>query len=146
MSAARRLAPVGRVQHSGVRTMTLGEFHDACRAQKVGASEDIAFVCPMCRTVQSARDLIAAGAGRDFDEVGRYLGYSCVGRFTSACPPRAKPDGEPCNWTLGGFLSMHTLEVVNTNGERHPHFELASPEDAQALAARHAAANAANDA
>lgn len=115
-------------------TMSLAEFQAAVRAQGVERI-DAAFVCPMCRTVQSPRGLIAAGAGPDFDSVQRYSGFSCVGRFTGAAGPRKEPDGQPCNWTLGGLFRMHELEVVTEDGQAHPHFMVATPEQAQALAA-----------
>ena len=114
-----------------IKTMTLDEFHLALKAQAVKSSEDYAVVCPMCKTVQSARDLIAAGAGKNMDEVEKYLGFSCVGRFTGASSPRKNPDGLPCNWTLGGLFSLHKLEVITPDGKTHPRFEVASPEQAQ---------------
>lgn len=122
-----------------IRKITLDEYHSELRDQAVSGHENLAFVCPMCGTVQSARDLISAGAGKTFDDVERYLGFSCVGRWTGARSPRAKPDGEPCNWTLGGLFTLHKLEVVTPDGETHPRFEPATPEQAQA----HQAANAA---
>ncbi|MGH8083897.1 MAG: VVA0879 family protein [Lysobacter sp.] len=115
--------------------MTLSEFHAAVKAQGV-PPEDVAVVCPMCATVESARDLIAAGAGDDFDSVQKFLGFSCVGRFTGAGSPRNEPDGEPCNWTLGGLFLAHKFEVVTDDGKGHAHFELCTPEQAQAHAAR----------
>jgi hypothetical protein len=42
------------------------------------------------------------------------------------------PDGKPCNWTLGGLFRTHTLEVVTPDGKKHPRFEVATPEQAQA--------------
>lgn len=72
--------------------MTLEEFQAAQRAQGVRDHEDIAVVCQRCRTVQSARDLIAAGAGATFDDVAKYLGFSCYGRWTHAPEPRREPD------------------------------------------------------
>lgn len=114
-------------------TMTLDEFHAALKAQGV-PRDDIALICPMCGTVQSARDLIAAGAGRDFEAIERFLGFSCVGRWTDAGPPRTTPDGRPCNWTLGGLFQLHQLEVVTPDGAHHPRFRPASPEVAQAHA------------
>lgn len=114
-----------------MKTMTLDEFKAAVLAQGV-PHEHIAVVCPMCGTIQSGADLIAAGAGADFDAVEKYLGFSCVGRFTGAESPRKKPDGKPCNWTLGGLFSLHKLEVVTPDGNRHPRFELASPDEAKA--------------
>ena len=113
-----------------MQTMTLEEFHAALKAQGVNHMH-FALKCPMCGTVQSATDLIAAGAGSDFDAVEKYLGFSCLGRFTGAGSPRKKPDGQPCNWTLGGFFPLHKLEVVTPDGEHHPRFEPATPEEAQ---------------
>lgn len=117
-----------------MRAIPLAQFRAELVAQGVGSHEDAAFVCPMCGTVQSSRDLIAAGAGKDFDSVERYLGFSCVGRFTGAKAPRNKQDDKPCNWTLGGLFRLHQLEVVTEDGERHPRFELATPEQSQAHA------------
>ena len=113
-----------------MRTMSIEDFHAALRMQGV-QREHLAFICPMCGTVQSAADLIAAGAGDDFDAVEKFLAFSCVGRWTNAEPPRSKHDGKPCNWTLGGFFRTHKLEVVTEDGERHPRFEPATPEQAQ---------------
>lgn len=115
-----------------MKTMTLDEFHAAFKAQGVKAREDLAVICPRCQTVQSARDLIKAGAGADFDAVEGYLGFSCVGRFTGAPEPRPEPDGKPCNWTLGGLFKLHELEVVTPDGKQLPSFMPATPELAQA--------------
>lgn len=115
-----------------MKTMTVEEFQSALKAQGVKSHEYAALVCPMCGTVQNSKDLIAAGAGKTFDEVERFLGWSCVGRWTKAGSPRKKPDGKPCNWTLGGLFRLHNLEVVTPDGERHPRFEPATPEQAQA--------------
>lgn len=125
-----------------MQTMTLDEFHTACKAQAPSAL-DIVFRCPMCQTLQCARDLIEAGAGADLDAVEQYLGFSCVGRFTSAPSPRPQPDGKPCDWTLGGLFSLHKFEVITPDGVRHPRFELATREDAQAHLARRSPARAA---
>lgn len=112
-----------------MQTLSLKEFHAACKAQAPSA-DLIVFKCPMCGTLQTARDLIAAGAGPDLDAVERYLGFSCIGRFTGAPGPRKEPDGQPCNWTLGGLFRLHKLEVVTPDGEHHPRFELATREEA----------------
>ncbi len=70
-----------------MQTMTLSEFKAAVQAQGV-PHEHIAMKCPMCGTIQSGADLIAAGAGADFDAVEKYVAFSCVGRFTGAGSPR----------------------------------------------------------
>lgn len=113
-----------------MKQITVVEFHDAVKAQGV-PREDVAFICPLCAFVQSSRDLIAAGAGENFDAVQKYLGFSCVGRFTGAESPRPESDGNPCNWTLGGLFRLHKLEVITEDGKNHPYFELATPEQAR---------------
>lgn len=123
---------------SNIETITIPEFHVRLKAQGVKRHEDFAFKCPMCGTVQSGQSLICAGAGKDFDAVEKYVGFSCVGRFTGAGAPRKKPDGKPCDWTLGGFFRLHKLEVIDEGGKHRPRFEIATPEEAQALAAHHA--------
>ena len=128
-----------------MKTMTLDEFKAALLAQGV-PREHMALICPMCATVQSATDLIDADAGADFDAVERYLGFSCVGRFTGAGAPRRKPDGNACNWTLGGLFRMHKLEVITPDGEHHPRFEVATAEQAQAHMNRNASAHGATTA
>lgn len=85
-----------------MKTLTLGQFVSALKAQGV-PPEHFAFKCPQCGTVQSAFDLIAAGAGAQFDDVEKYLGFSCVGRWLQSGEPPGVP-GRGCNWTLGGFL------------------------------------------
>lgn len=113
-----------------MKTQSLNDFRNEVKAQGV-EPQHYAFVCPRCKTVQSATDLIAAGAGPDFESVSKYLGFSCVGRFTGAGSARKEPDGKPCNWTLGGFFTIHELEVVDDEGKHHPHFLPATPEQAQ---------------
>jgi hypothetical protein len=114
-----------------MKTMTITEFRQTLKDQGV-PREHYAFRCPTCRTVQSAADLIAAGAGADFDAVQPYLAFSCVGRFTGAGSPSDNPPGTGCNWTLGGFFLAHQLEVIDDEGKHHPRFEPVSAEEAQA--------------
>jgi len=120
-------------------TMTIEEYHAALKAQGTNDRAELVMICPMCGTPQTANDLIRAGAGKTFESAGntfedveQYLGFSCVGRFTGAGSPRNKPDGKPCNWTLGGLFQTHKLEVITPDGEHHPRFEVATPEQAQA--------------
>ncbi|MDF0377660.1 hypothetical protein GOC95_05520 [Methylophilus sp. YYY-1] len=119
-----------------MKTISLQEFRDTLKIQGV-KPVDYAFVCPRCRTVQSAQDLIKAGAGENFEQVEKYLGFSCFGRFTNAGAPTKGQKG-PCNWTLGGLFQIHNLEIVDEDGKHHPIFEPASPELAQQHALKHA--------
>jgi hypothetical protein len=118
------------------RELTLAQFRAEVALQEL-PREDNAFVCPLCGCIQSARDLIGVGAGADFEAVRGYVGFSCVGRFTGAGSARKQADGRPCDWTLGGLFQLHDLEVITPDGGHHPHFELATPEQAQAHAASH---------
>lgn len=119
------------------RRITLEEFKAELKAQGVQRRLDYAFICPCCKTLQSGADLVAAGAGDEAEVMGKYIGFSCVGRFTGKGQPRRNPDGEACNWTLGGLLQLHELEVIDGNEKVHQHFEIATPEQAQAHASTH---------
>ena len=86
----------------------------------------------MCGTIQSAFDLVKAGAGKDFDEVEKYLGFSCIGRWTHHKPPPKKRGTQVgCNWTLGGLFQTHELVVETPDAKQHPRFELATPQEAK---------------
>lgn len=104
--------------------MTIEQFHASIKAQGAASKLDVTLICPMCGFHQSPRDLIEAGAGENFEDVEKYVGFSCVGRWTGAGSPRNKPDGKPCNWTLGGMFKTHKIEVV-ADGIAHPRFEVA---------------------
>lgn len=120
-----------------MKTMTIDEFRAALKAQGVPI-EHWAFRCPMCGTIQSAHDLITSGAGSDFDTVEKYLGFSCVGRWTGQSDEgivahnAGKPWDKGCDWFLGGLFRCHKLEVVTPDGKKHPRFEFCTPEEAQA--------------
>ena len=113
-----------------MQRMTLGFFLSALKAQGV-PKEHMAFKCPVCSTIQSAADLIKADAGKTFEEVEPYLGFSCIGRFTGAGEHKpGEAPGRGCNWTLGGLLHIHKLEVLDESGKVYPRFVLATPEEA----------------
>jgi hypothetical protein len=113
--------------------ITLDQFRTRVKAQNVSDRIHAAFKCPMCKTVQSMKSFICAGA--DAETAEKYIGFSCIGRTTGADGPRKKPDGKPCNWTLGGLFRLHELEVVDDEERVHPYFEVATAEEAQALEA-----------
>lgn len=93
-------------------TITLDEFRKLLKAQGVPI-EQVKFVCPVCKTVQCGQDLIDAGVGNNFDEIEKYLAFSCIGRFDSS---------KGCDWTLGGLFQLHELTVTTDDGEKHPRF------------------------
>jgi len=109
--------------------MTVEEFHAVLRAQGAASQELLVFKCPMCGTLQSISDLVRVGAGAK--AVHGIIGFSCIGRFTGAGPfMKGKKPGLGCNWTLGGLLHLHELEVITEDGKAHPHFMPATPEAA----------------
>lgn len=124
--------------------ISIDEFHRRIRAQCVSTTNHYAFICPICGTVQSMASLVAAGATSEYAE--KTIGFSCEGRVTGAGPwpstndksqkanERRKMRG--CDWTLGGFFKLHALEVRDAGGRLHPHFEIATSEDAKALEGR----------
>jgi hypothetical protein len=114
-----------------MRKISVKEFQDEIKSQGVDR-QDAAFICPMCGSIQSMRDLVAAGCDQEKAETS--IGFNCVGRFTGADSPK-KGSGKPCNWSLGGLLRCHELTVVLPDGEEQPFFEVASPEQAQQHAA-----------
>lgn len=117
---------------SDIRRLTVNELHELLRAQGVSGREHVACKCVICGTVQSLDDFVRA-TGKPAAEVEKYFGFSCIGRLTGAGEHKrgAKP-GKGCNWTLGGLLRLHRLVIVTDDGEEHPYFELATPEEAQA--------------
>lgn len=113
----------------GRREISLEQFQAEYKAQAVH-TEDVVFVCPQCKTLQSGRDFMDGGMGEQIDDLQYCLGTSCIGRFVK---------GVGCDLTLGG-LQVHTLAITTPDGEEVPHFELASPEAAAAHRARKAQA------
>lgn len=114
------------------REIRLKQFKEMLKAQGL-PKEDMAFVCPVCKTVQSARDLIAAGAGKTLEEVEPFAGVRCVGRWTGIGPH--KLDREPgwgCDWALDRLLKLDGgVDVVTPDGGIYPRFEPATPEQAK---------------
>ena len=116
-----------------MKVLTVEEFHSALRAQGV-PRQHVAFKCPICGTVQSMHSLIRAGAGKNEDDVERFIGFSCVGRWNGAGPHKqGSAAGRGCDWTLGGLLRLHVFEVVTAEGKRQPTFEVANPDEAKQL-------------
>lgn len=106
-----------------IHRITIKQLHSRLKAQGV-AKEHMAFVCPNCGLVQSAFDFIMTKrAGNTFEEVGKFLGFSCVHRF--------RPAGAGCDFSLGGLLAIHTLEVITGDGIAHPRFRPAFPAEAK---------------
>lgn len=71
------------------------------------------FVCPRCGLVQTAQDFL--DADMEIDQVDRLIAFSCLGRVL---------DGKGCDWSLGGFFQIHTVEVYDkADGTSFPAFD-----------------------
>jgi hypothetical protein len=120
---------------SRIEVIAVAEAHARMKAQSVSSREHIAFKCPICGTIQSIASLVKAGVPADRAE--KYVGFSCEGRFSGAGPWTKAPRRQlvrGCDWTLGGLLHLHKLEVEHEDN-RQMTFEIATPEEAQALEA-----------
>jgi hypothetical protein len=116
-----------------MKIVTHKAWLDELQAQGV-PRKHVATKCPICGTVQSMASLERAGA-TEADAMASF-GFSCVGRFTNAGPhKRGDPPGKGCDWSLGGLLRLHEVEVVLEGGAISPAFEVASPDEAKALMA-----------
>jgi len=60
------------------------------------------FVCPACGHVQCIQDFLDLGL--DVETAYGEVYFSCIGRRTGK-------DGPGCDWTLGGLMSIHKVEV-----------------------------------
>lgn len=101
-----------------MKTLTEDEFYTEAERRFGASPRDWRFVCPSCKTVQSAADLYAAGVKSD--AVQHIIGYSCIGRHTSEMG---------CDWSLGGLFRTHTCEIVIDGSKKtRPFFELAEVE------------------
>lgn len=119
-----------------MRTVTQEEYVAEARRNWGDDARKWKFECPVCKTAQSAEDFFAAGFKPGTGEVNKYLGFSCIGRFTNAGPHKAgTPPGKGCDWTLGGFFQLHELEVILPDGKKSPAFAVAQAPVAQAVAA-----------
>lgn len=125
-----------------VERITLEEAQKRMQAQ--GQPRDhIAFVCPICSTVQSMASLKRVGVPED--KVEDFIGFSCEGRWTSAGPWPSDKDKTAkakkrrmlrgCDWTLGGLFRLHNLEVVMPDGKERVNFEIATADQAAELRA-----------
>lgn len=120
-----------------IEVIPVAAWHARMEAQGARSIEHIAFKCVMCGTVQSIASLVRAGVD-PHDAENKYIGFSCEGRWTNAGPAKRKAGADNnhkrgCDWTLGGLLRIHKIEVETPDGKRHPTFDLATPEEARLL-------------
>lgn len=66
------------------------------------------FVCPKCKTKQTINDFVEK-TDVPLEDIPGYIAFSCIGRFNEYIG---------CDWTLGGLLQIHELEIELDDGIR----------------------------
>lgn len=93
-----------------MEVLTLKEWKEKAESLFGNDVKKWKFKCPKCGQVQSLQDFIDAKIEKP--ETKFY--FSCIGRWVT---------GIGCDWTLGGLLRIHKIEVTNEDGENIPVFE-----------------------
>jgi len=73
------------------------------------------FVCPSCGHVQTFNDFLALDMVPE--DVEKYVGFSCIGRFDGHGDTDICSGKSPCNYTAGGLLNINPIKVII--GENH---------------------------
>ncbi len=72
------------------------------------------FKCVRCGHIQTGIDFKELALSPE--EIERVVFFSCIGRMKK---------GIGCDWTLGGLLTIHSVEVIDPDGKVTPVFEFA---------------------
>ena len=88
------------------------------------------FKCACCGHVQTIGDFIELRDLGLWDGDAGVAYYNCIGRYDSRIPEKelGKLDGKgksPCDYTLGGLISLAKTIVVDGDGNEHKVFEFA---------------------
>ena len=100
-------------QSGGVPTVSKKEWLDRGIVLFGPDMDGWCFVCPSCGNVQSVASILAVAPELARDDVKSWIYCDCQGRHVEG----------GCNWTLGGLLRIHRLEVVTADGSVVPVFE-----------------------
>lgn len=100
-------------QSTGVQTVSQEDWLARARVLFGPDTGGWRFVCPACGNVQSIASVLAAAPELTCDDVKGWIYYNCQGRYTAG----------GCDWTLGGLIRRHRLEVVKDDGSVMPVFE-----------------------
>ncbi|HVX56942.1 MAG TPA: VVA0879 family protein [Candidatus Saccharimonadales bacterium] len=127
---------VSPVKENGRRVLTQAQWLEEGTRRFGPDPKQWKFVCPACGTVQTIQQL--KDLGLSSEEIHGVMAFSCIGRFTRqgdegiAAHGRGEKWNKGCNWTLGGLLQIHELEVVLEDGHRRMAFEFAGTDGKEA--------------
>jgi hypothetical protein len=74
------------------------------------------FKCVACGNIQSIESVMERNKDLKSGDCLNWIYFACEGRHT---------EDVGCNWTLGGLLHIHTLEVTEDGHKPEPVFEFA---------------------
>ena len=103
---------------TGKKVMTIENFRKEAIKRFGDDAREWEFICPNCKTKQRFLDFVDAGVPED--TISGFVGFSCIGRID---------ENKGCDWTLGGLIQIHELEIIVEDGSHHPHFDLAEKDD-----------------
>lgn len=104
-------------QSNGGPCMTKKEWLDRAKELFGDVPGGWKFKCPICGSIQSIDIVHEADPSLSKADIQGWIYYNCKGRYLDT-----KRWGG-CNYTLGGFIRAHKLEVLNDDGSVTPVFE-----------------------
>lgn len=94
--------------------------------------EHVSYICPECGKIQSAQNLYDTGEFQTIDDALIKIGYSCIGLHKRKIDPKTGLRmGLGCDFTFDDDKKLKKILVQDSNGNMHPRFQLATPEQAQ---------------
>lgn len=97
----------------------------AAAKERYATSDDVAFVCPVCKHRQTYREVRALCV--DDQRASQFAGFSCIGRLL----PREQTSDAfssqpgPCSYAGGGLLRINPIAVVFDDGRESRFFDFA---------------------
>ena len=94
---------------------------------------DWKFKCPICHTIQTAKDFVNAGLSKE--EASTSIAQECIGRYL---PEKQKAFGDrkkdkfvkgvPCNYAGYGLFKLNPIEIIMDDGTKYQAFDFADKE------------------
>ncbi len=88
------------------------------------------FICPICKTPQTAQDFVKAGATKE--QASTSIANECIGRWLpnkqKAIGEKKVIKGQPCNYAGYGLFKLNPVEVIMDDGRKITAFDFADEE------------------
>lgn len=79
------------------------------------------FVCSNCGNVQSLEDFIELGISKE--DAQSYVFFSCIGRVMKGTKGELGNKIKPCNYTLGGLITLKHRKIIKDDGKPFKAFD-----------------------